>query len=137
MDITKVVCGIIFKDDLVLICRRKPEKSLGGYWEFPGGKVEGLESYEESLLRELIEELNLEVEIKQHFFDTVHHCNNGAIELISFICKAENIATESTDHDQLEWVKVENLLNWKLAPADIPIANALIKNLKFRSSREF
>lgn len=127
MAITKVVCGIIFKDDLVLICRRKPEKSLGGYWEFPGGKVEDGESYEESLLRELIEELNLKVEIKQHFFDTVHHYDKGAIELISFICETENIPFESTDHDLLYWVKVDDLLNWKLAPADIPIARALIE----------
>lgn len=127
MAITKVVCGIIFKDDLVLICRRKPEKSLGGYWEFPGGKVEDDESFEESLLRELIEELNLHVEIKRHFFDTVHHYDKGSIELISFICESEDIATESTDHDRLEWVKVDDLLNWKLAPADIPIAKELIE----------
>lgn len=127
MAITKVVCGILFKDDLVLICRRKPEKSLGGYWEFPGGKVEDGESYEESLLRELIEELNLKVEIKQHFFDTVHHYDKGSIELISFICESEDIATESTDHDRLEWVNVDDLLNWKLAPADIPIAKELIE----------
>lgn len=130
MDLIKVVCGIIFKDDLVLICRRKPEKSLGGYWEFPGGKVEDGESNEESLLRELIEELNLKVKIKQHFFDTVHQYDNGAIELISFICETENIASESTDHDQLEWVKISDLLNWKLAPADIPIAKELIEKFK-------
>jgi 8-oxo-dGTP diphosphatase len=130
MNIIKVVCGIIFKDDLVLICRRKPDKSLGGYWEFPGGKVEDGESYEESLLRELIEELNLKVEIKEHFFDTVHHYDNGDIELISFICKTQSIATESTDHDLLEWVEVDDLLNWKLAPADIPIAKKLIEKLK-------
>ncbi|MNT37567.1 CTP pyrophosphohydrolase [compost metagenome] len=130
MDLITVVCGIIFKDDLVLICRRKPEKSLGGYWEFPGGKVEDGESNEESLLRELIEELNLKVKIKQHFFDTVHQYDNGAIELISFICETENIASESTDHDQLEWVKISDLLNWKLAPADIPIAKELIQKFK-------
>lgn len=132
MDLITVVCGIIFKDDLVLICRRKAKKSLGGYWEFPGGKVEDGESNEESLLRELIEELNLKVEIKQHFFDTVHQYDNGAIELISFICETENIASESTDHDQLEWVEVRDLLNWKLAPADIPIAEELIEELKAR-----
>jgi len=130
MNIIKVVCGIIFKDDLVLICRRKSEKSLGGYWEFPGGKVEGTESYEDSLTRELIEELNLKVEIKQHFFNTVHHYEKITIELISFICETENIATESTDHDQLEWVEVSDLLNWKLAPADIPIAKELIEEFK-------
>lgn len=127
MAIIKVVCGIIFKDNLVLICRRKQEKSLGGYWEFPGGKVEESESHEESLLRELIEELNLKVEIKQHFFDTIHHYDKGAIELISFICSTTGNVVESTDHDQLEWIKVSDLLNWKLAPADIPIAQVLIK----------
>jgi len=126
----KVVCGIILCNDKVLICRRKPEKSLGGYWEFPGGKVEDGESYEESLLRELIEELNLKVEIKEHFFDTVHHYDNGAIELISFICETSGTVLESTDHDLVEWEKVENLLNWKLAPADIPIAKALIEEFK-------
>ncbi|WP_426791227.1 hypothetical protein [Sphingobacterium sp. WOUb80] len=47
--------------------------------------------------------------------------------MISFICETENITTESTDHDQLEWVKVDDLLNWKLAPADIPIAKELIE----------
>lgn len=127
MAIIKVVCGIIFKDNLVLICRRKPEKSLGGYWEFPGGKVEAKESYEDSLTRELMEELNLNVNIKQHFFNTVHHYEKITIELISFICETENIASESTDHDQLEWVEVRDLLNWKLAPADIPIAKELIR----------
>lgn len=130
MAITKVVCGIILKDDLVLICRRKPEKSLGGYWEFPGGKVEEAESYEESLLRELIEELNLKVEINKHFINTVHHYDKNSIELISFICSTSGTVVESTDHDQLEWVKVSDLLNWKLAPADIPIAKELIEKIK-------
>ncbi|WP_433900440.1 (deoxy)nucleoside triphosphate pyrophosphohydrolase [Sphingobacterium puteale] len=127
MAIIKVVCGIIFKDNLVLICRRKQEKSLGGYWEFPGGKVEEAESHEDSLLRELIEELHLKVEIKQHFFDTVHHYDKVAIKLISFICETSGTVVASTDHDQLKWVKVIDLLNWKLAPADIPIAQVLIK----------
>lgn len=130
MNIIKVVCAIIFKDDLVLICRRKPEKSLGGYWEFPGGKVEEAESQEESLTRELMEELNLKVNIKKHFFNTVYHYEKITIELISFICETENIASESTDHDQLHWVKVGDLLNWKLAPADIPIAKELIEEFE-------
>lgn len=127
MNIIKVVCGIIFKDGFVLICRRKPEKSLGGYWEFPGGKVEEEETHEDSLKRELIEELNLNVNIKKHFFNTVQHYEKITIELISFICETENIVSESTDHDQLEWVEVHDLLNWKLAPADIPIAKELIE----------
>jgi len=124
MAITKVVCGLALKGENILICRRQSGKSLKGYWEFPGGKVEALESYEESLCRELMEELNLTIEIKQHFKSTIHHYDNNSIELISFICSTEDTVTTSTDHDRLEWVKVQNLLSWKLAPADIHIAKS-------------
>ena len=46
-----VTCGVIFSDDRVFICRGKPEKSLGGYWKFPGGKVEAGETYKDCLTR--------------------------------------------------------------------------------------
>ena len=61
----KVVCGIIFKDQKIFICRRNPEASLGGYWEFPGGKIEEGEDHRESLKRELMEELLMDVEIEE------------------------------------------------------------------------
>jgi len=126
MGIVKVVCAIIFKDDLVLICRRKPEKSLGGYWEFPGGKVEDSETYEETLTRELAEELDLKINIDQPFVNHIHHYERGSIELISFICSTDQSKLKLVDHDRIEWVKVEDLLKWQLAPADIPIARALV-----------
>jgi len=126
MGIVKVVCAVIFRDDLVLICRRKPEKSLGGYWEFPGGKVEQNETYEMCLSRELKEELDLKIYIKHQFKSTVHHYDNNSIELISFICTSDDSEVKLVDHDSIEWIRVEDLLKWKLAPADIPIAEALI-----------
>ncbi len=129
MDIIKVVCGIIIKDNRVLICRRKVEKSLGGYWEFPGGKVEDSESYEESLKRELVEELGLEVSIDSHFMNNTHRYEKATIELIAFKCSTDQTEIKSIDHDQIEWVDPTMLLDWKLAPADVPIAKALIKEL--------
>lgn len=135
MAIIKVVCGIIFKNDLVLICRRKPEKSLGGYWEFPGGKVEASESYEESLRRELIEELNLTVKIKRHFRSVIHHDEKNPIELISLICTTEDTVVASTDHDLIEWVKMEELVNRKLAPADVAIAQQLLDEYRLPSDQ--
>jgi len=129
MDIIKVVCGIIFKDNRVLICRRKLEKSLGGFWEFPGGKVEESESFEKSLRRELAEELGLEVSIDSHFMSNVHQYERATIELISFKCSTDQVEIKLIDHDQVEWIDPTTLLEWKLAPADIPIANALIKAL--------
>ncbi|MFM7683912.1 MAG: NUDIX domain-containing protein, partial [Bacteroidota bacterium] len=64
MDTIRVVCGVVFDNEKVFICRRKQGKSLAGYWEFPGGKIEGSESFEQALKRELNEELEMEVVIK-------------------------------------------------------------------------
>lgn len=127
MGIVKVVCGIVFKDDRVLICRRKPEKSLGGYWEFPGGKVEPSESYEESLRRELVEELAINVKIEEPFINHIHEYERGVIKLISFICSTDQSELVLNDHDKIKWVKISSLLNYQLAPADIPVATALIE----------
>ncbi|MGJ1227755.1 (deoxy)nucleoside triphosphate pyrophosphohydrolase [Sphingobacterium siyangense] len=130
MDKIKVVCGIICKDDRVLICRRKASKSLGGYWEFPGGKVEENETYEESLKRELREELGLEVIIDSHFLDNTHQYETVNIELISFKCSTEQSEIKKVDHDRTEWVLISSLLDWQLAPADIPIAKSLMNTYR-------
>jgi len=130
MGMTKVLCGLIIKDQQILICRRKPEKSLGGYWEFPGGKLEEGETYEECLARELQEELDLRVTVKNHFKTVIHQYDLKTIELISYRCETEDAAIKLVDHDQIEWIEVPDLLKWNLAPADVPIAEALIEAYK-------
>jgi len=126
MDTVRVVCGIIFKEDKILLCRRKAEKSLGGHWEFPGGKVESSESESEALIRELKEELAMQVEIGKHFKTIIHQYDNVQIELIAYCCKFIQADFILIDHDAYEWIKKTELLNFNLAPADIPIANALV-----------
>lgn len=120
-----VVCGIIWKDNKVFIARRRPEKQLGGYWEFPGGKVEVNETHEESLIRELHEELGMKVIIEKPFLSVRHSYENFIIELYSFWCQFIGANFKMTDHDKFEWIAIEELENRKLAPADIPIANEL------------
>lgn len=127
MAIIKVVCGIIFNDDLVYLCRRNPHKSLGGYWEFPGGKIEPGEEEESALSRELFEELGMKVEIKEYFKTVVHNYGSFEIELIAYICKFEEASYRLTDHNRYEWVNRKDLTQWNLAPADIPIAEALVR----------
>ena len=122
----KVTCGLIFAEDKILICRRNLEKSLGGYWEFPGGKVEQNESYEASLERELQEELNMDVVVLRHFLTIQHDYEEFSIELISFLCNLKSAKFSLKDHDAYEWVDPKIILKWNLAPADIPIAKALI-----------
>lgn len=122
----KVVCGIINKDNKIFICRRRVEKALGGYWEFPGGKVEPNESHEDSLERELREELDMAVKVGAFFKSVEHDYDNFSIELIAYFCVFKSCNYNLTDHDKYEWVHAKDLLAWKLAPADIPIAEELI-----------
>ncbi|GDY28262.1 DNA mismatch repair protein MutT [Agarivorans sp. Toyoura001] len=122
----KVTCGIIFNDEgQVFICRRKPEKPMGGYWEFPGGKVEESESYEECLKRELLEELDMDVLVKEHFMTVLHNYGSFNIELISFLCDYQRSSYKLVDHDKFKWLDVNLLAKKRLAPADIAIAEKL------------
>jgi 8-oxo-dGTP diphosphatase len=125
MDIINVVCGIIFKENKVFICKRKNNKPLAGYWEFPGGKVELNEDLKMSLLRELNEELEMEVTIEGHYLTTTHNYSDFTIKLIAFKCFIVGNHFVLNDHDQYKWVNIEELSNYKLAPADVPIATSL------------
>jgi len=126
MDTVRVVCGIILREDKILLCRRKAEKSLGGYWEFPGGKIEAEESESDALARELREELSMEIEVKSKFKTIQYQYEKMQIELIAYTCKFIQADFILMDHDSIEWVKKTELLNFNLAPADIPIARALV-----------
>lgn len=121
-----VVCGIISNHGKVLICRRKKEKSMGGFWEFPGGKIEDSESPNQTLVRELYEELGMKVKVQDHFTTVTHQYDDFTIKLIAIKCDLVSATYEMTDHDAYEWVRVKELLKWNLAAADIPIANALV-----------
>lgn len=121
----KVVCGIIYQNDKVFICRRKREKSLGGFWEFPGGKIEDGEKHEESLKRELIEELEMEVRVIEYFDSSIYNYENFSIELIAYKCDLIEWNNYLSDHDLFEWVSPIEITKWKLAPADVPLAKKL------------
>jgi 8-oxo-dGTP diphosphatase len=126
----EVACGIILnRDGKVFVCRRKPEKSMAGYWEFPGGKVEENESYEACLKRELIEELDMDVKVREHFMTVLHDYGTFKVELISFLCEYQRSSYQLVDHDEFEWISVNSLKDKMLAPADVPIATMLANKL--------
>ena len=125
MKVIKVVCGIIWKDEKIFIARRKPEKYLGGFWEFPGGKQEMHETAEESLVRELNEELGMKVIVVKHFKTVFHKYEKFTIELIAFLCQFKEATFIMTDHDKYFWISIDELESWKLTPADVPIAKEI------------
>ena len=122
------VTAAIIRDEnhCILIARRRPGKSLAGFWEFPGGKIEEGETPEESLARELKEEMNLVVKVKGFVGENVHHYEGFSIKLMAYETVIIEGEVRLTDHDQVEWVTVEDMEGYQLAPADIPIANKLI-----------
>jgi 8-oxo-dGTP diphosphatase len=124
--ITTVTCAIIEKEGKILIARRAIGQKLAGKWEFPGGKVEDGESPEECLKRELEEEFGIKVEVGEFITSNKHHYDHISIELLAFQVKFISGEFTLTDHDTIEWVVPEELLNYDLAAADVPIAREII-----------
>ncbi|NWO55028.1 (deoxy)nucleoside triphosphate pyrophosphohydrolase [Chromohalobacter israelensis] len=123
-----VAAGLIIRDDSILIARRASGQSLAGYWEFPGGKQEAGETIKECLERELREELSLSCTVKEIFMESRYDYDGGSINLVGIIVQADAQPLKLTVHDKVEWVPIEDLMNFELAPADIPIAKALIES---------
>jgi 8-oxo-dGTP diphosphatase len=123
----EVVCGVIYNEHgQILICRRAMHKSFAGYWEFPGGKIEQDELPEQSLSRELLEELGMEVSVQDFLTEVLHKYEDFAIKLLAYRCAFISATYILSDHDQYTWVFPQELVNFELAAADIPIADILI-----------
>lgn len=123
-----VVCGIIEKDDKVLIAKRG-KGTDEGFWEFPGGKVEENESKEDAILRELYEELNVLCEIKCHVLDFDDVRNDLVLHLSAFKCKLISNEFILSAHTEYRWVHLNELLNYEFQKADTILIQTLQKTL--------
>ena len=123
-----VVAAVIYQDQNLLLARRKPGKSMGGYWEFPGGKIEAGETAESALARELEEEFSIQVSVGSHIATHRHDYEHIKIELIAHETKIESGEFELCDHDAIVWVTPEEAAGYKLAPADIPILEHILNS---------
>ena len=120
-----VAAAIIIKDQQVLITRRAKGQNLSGKWEFPGGKIEEGETAQKCIERELREELSIKSKASEIFGEFIYNYNTGGIKLIGVITELINDSFVLSVHDKIEWVDIENLLSYDLAPADIPVANKI------------
>jgi 8-oxo-dGTP diphosphatase len=120
-----VTAAIIERDGRYFLARRAPGQSLEGFWEFPGGKVEPGELPEQCLVRELQEELKLTAEVESFFAESMYEYERGAIRLVAYFVKI--LAGEPTlsVHDQSGWFSKDEASELRLAPADLPILEAL------------
>jgi 8-oxo-dGTP diphosphatase len=116
-----VTCAIIEKEDLVLVVQRSSTMSLPLKWEFPGGKIEKNETEEECVIREIKEELNLEIEISKRLSSSIFNYPNFSIELIPFIARQIGGQIMLNEHTDYKYLVKEELLDLDWAEADIPI----------------
>lgn len=126
--IIKVVGAILIKEGRILCAQRGGEKSLPYLWEFPGGKIEQGESPHQALIRELSEELLIEVELEATIFDAVsYEYDFGMVNLTTIIGKLKSGEPVLTEHQEIRWLSPEELFGVEWAPADIPIVKQLSK----------
>lgn len=117
--IIDVAAGLVLRGRRLLITRRPQGKHLGGLWEFPGGKVAPGESWEQALVRELVEEVGLRV-VPLHLYEEVVHAYPGkTVRLRFFVCSAaEDGEARPIECDAVEWVGREDLCRHDFPPAD-------------------
>jgi mutator protein MutT len=115
----------------ILIAQRKPGDTLGGYWEFPGGKCEPGEKIEDCLVREVREELGIEV-LPRHFLcRTEHAYAHRTVVLHFYLC--DWVSGHPIRHDvhDFRWVEPAELRSYKFPPADTEMINELVSNWTF------
>ena len=116
-----MTAAVIEQDGRYLLCRRHPRAELAGKWEFPGGKIETGETAEECLVREIREELGLEVRLKCRLGTVEEATDERHLELIAFCAEIVSGTLQVLDHEEVAWVNRENVASYDLAPADVAI----------------
>ncbi|HUS96441.1 MAG TPA: 8-oxo-dGTP diphosphatase MutT [Hyphomicrobiaceae bacterium] len=115
--------ALVDDDNRVLIARRPKGKSMAGLWEFPGGKVEPGETPEETLIRELEEELGIEVcdtclaplTFASHPYPDFH------LMMPLFLCRNWDGEIQPREGQEIKWVRAMRLADYPMPPADLPL----------------
>lgn len=121
----KVVAGIIMDQGKIFLARRAGHKSNPGKWEFPGGKIEPDENPEEALRRELFEEFGVITRTGGYIGSSIHAYKEFKIQLMAYESFWISGQFQLRDHDRFEWILIEDLKNYDLSEADLPIVAKL------------
>lgn len=118
-----VACALVDADRRVLIAQRPENKSMGGLWEFPGGKIESGESPESALIRELEEELGISTQTAclAPLSFASHNYENFHLLMPLFVCRKWQGVPQAKEHAALKWVKPRELRNYPMPDADLPL----------------
>ena len=125
-----VVAALIKKNNKYLIAKRSTgSEEVLGKWEFPGGKVEKNESEEDAIEREIKEEFEMNIKAIRFLTNNICEYPSKTIDLRLYECKYISGDFHLHDHSEYVFVNKNNIIDYDLAPADIPLAE-FVKEMK-------
>lgn len=125
-----VVAAIIKHNNKILCVQRGDNKYnyISKKYEFPGGKIEDGETLEDTIIREVREELVMNIKTEKPFITVKHQYPDFFITMYSFICSCEDPTVQLTEHIDYKWLTPSELKGLDWAAADIPMVNKLAMN---------
>lgn len=126
-----VVGAVIVESGKIFCAQRGKDKSLPEMWEFPGGKIEEDETPEEALKREILEEMQCEIEVGKMLEHTIYEYDFGIVHLTTYYSRIISGKPVLTEHIQAKWLEPKELHTLEWAPADIPAIDKLAKVMNF------
>ena len=120
-----VCCAIILNESKILAVQRGPESSHPWKWEFPGGKINASETAEESIIREIEEELTVRIEVLNQLVPVEFDYGSKQIRLIPFVCKITSGEIILTEHLDQRWLNFDECitLDWSGADHELILKN--------------
>lgn len=124
----QVTAAIIKNNDKYLICQRSSDDECSLLWEFPGGKLEEGETLEHCIIREIKEELELDIKVQDIFTTSIYHYEEKDISFTVYNASIAGGRMKLNVHNAARWVSLHELKFYDFMPADIEFVEKLIKD---------
>ena len=133
MKIIKTVAGVIRNEKGEILCTLRDQGKydyVSFKWEFPGGKIEEGETNEQTLERELREELEIQVKINDFFYQVEHDYPDFHLSMAVYECELVSSELKMNVHKGIKWLAPSEMMTLDWAAADIPVAEKVYKHYK-------
>ena len=128
----KTVAGVILNNENKILCTLRDQVKydyVSFKWEFPGGKVEEGETEVQTLQRELMEELEIEVDVKNFFYQVEHDYPDFHLSMAMYLCKLKTQDMKMNVHKGLKWLDAKEIMTLDWAQADVPVAKKIYQEM--------
>jgi 8-oxo-dGTP diphosphatase len=122
----EVACAIIEKNGRVLVAQRGPGMTMPFKWEFPGGKINPGETAENCIIREIKEELSIEIQVKAMLLSSSHSYPDFHVRLYPFVCRIISGRIIPAEHRAAQWTPPDLLMSLKWSEADVSVVKSYL-----------